>query len=109
MGRGWNKLKNYLLLILGMAIVTYLPRLIPLVFLSSKEVSLKMKRFLLYIPYTSLSILIIRGIITSSSNLKIATAVGIFISGLVSYSKGNLVVSVLMGIGAAFITINFLG
>lgn len=89
-----------------MAIVTYFPRLIPLTFLTNREVSPRLRQFLLYIPYTSLSILIIRGIITAPDNLKVATIAGIFISGIISYIKGNLIVSVLAGIISAFITIN---
>lgn len=99
---------NYFTLILGMFVVTYLPRLIPLTVLTSKKVSNKMEQFLLYVPYTSLSILIIRGIITESSQMKLPTILGILVSGAVAYRKGNLVISVIMGIFTAFITLNII-
>lgn len=99
-------MKNYFLLIFGMSIATYLPRLIPLTVLTNRKVSLKMEQFLLYVPYTSLSILIIRGIITESSNMKLPTILGILVSGAVAYKKSNLVFSVIMGIFTAFIILN---
>ena len=101
-------MNNYFTLILGMFLVTYLPRLIPLTLLTSKKVSPKMEQFLLYVPYTSLSILIIRGIITESSEMKLPTILGILVSGAVAYRKGNLVISVIMGIFTAFITLNII-
>lgn len=101
-------MKDYFTLILGMFVVTYLPRLIPLTLLTSKKVSKKMEQFLLYVPYTSLSILIIRGIITESSSMKLPTILGILVSGALAYGKGNLVISVAMGILTAFITLNIM-
>lgn len=101
-------MKNYFQLILGMALVTYIPRLFPLLFLADKNINPKAKLFLQYIPYTSLSILIIRGIITSSNHMIIPSIIGIGTSGLIAYFKGNLVLSVLIGILASFIAIQIL-
>lgn len=102
-------MNNYIPLILGMALVTYIPRFLPLVILSEDMVKPKLRRFLYYIPYTSLSILLIRGIITSSPEMRIPTIMGIAMSAFMAYIKGNLVLSVLSGIFVAFITINIIG
>lgn len=99
-------MSNYLPLIIGMGLVTYIPRMVPLLFLTKKELNPKIKQFLQYIPYTSLSILIVRGILTSSQELMVPTFIGIAIAGLVAYFKSNLVLSVLAGIIASFIIIN---
>lgn len=99
---------TYLPLILGMALVTYLPRLIPLVLLKNTGSNKRFLSFLTFIPYTSLSILIIRGVLTSESSMKVPTIIGILASGLVSYIQDNLILSVLAGIVAAFISINLL-
>ena len=99
-------MKNYLPLIIGMALVTYLPRVIPLIALSNKSINRNVREFLYYIPYTSLSILIIRGVMTAGEGLMIATIAGIGIAGVLSYRKGNLVLSVLSGILLAFLIIN---
>lgn len=99
-------MKNYLPLIIGMTLVTYLPRLIPLRLLSNKKMNNKFQAFLSYIPYTSLSILIVRGIITADPAMKLAAIIGIGASALVSYIKGNLILSILAGILVSFIVIN---
>lgn len=92
---------DYLPLILGMTFVTYLPRVLPLVTLSNKNVSKKTKTFLQFIPYTSLSILILRGILTS--DMKLASIAGILAAGLISYWKGNAVLSVFGGILVSYL------
>lgn len=102
-------MNNYIPLILGMAIVTYLPRFLPLVVLNEDMINPKLRQFLQYIPYTSLSILLIRGVISSSPEMRLPTVVGIGASALMAYTRGNLVLSVLSGILAAFITINIFG
>ena len=89
-----------------MALVTYLPRIIPLVTLKDRKINNNIKEFLYYIPYTSLSILIIRGIMTAGEGMKIATISGIGIAGILSYRKGNLVLSVLAGILLSFLIVN---
>lgn len=91
---------------MGMTLVTYLPRLIPQNILTNREINKDIKQFLSYIPYTSLSILIIRGIITTSDKMMIPTILGIGIAGIISYIKGNLVLSVLSGIFLSFLIIN---
>lgn len=97
---------GYLPLIVGMAIVTFLPRLIPMMILKDRPIDPKLEQFLIYIPFTSLSILIIRGIMESSSEIFLATVVGIGVAGIVSWIKENLVLSVLAGILGSLIMLN---
>ena len=99
-------MKNQILLIIGMTIVTFLPRYIPLVLLKDRKIHPKIEQFLIYIPITSLSILIIRGIIGSEQEVMIPSLVGIGVAGIVSWMKSNLVLSVLSGIIASFIVLN---
>ncbi|MBU5428105.1 AzlD domain-containing protein [Tissierella pigra] len=101
-------MKSYFPLIIGMTLVTYLPRLIPLALLNNRNINKSLKEFLLYIPYTSLSILIIRGILTAADGMKIVTVIGVGIAAIISYIKGNLVLSVLAGIILSFLAINTL-
>lgn len=101
-------MKNYLPLIIGMTLATYLPRLVPLLMLSNRKMNKNVEEFLYYIPYTSLSILITRGIMTADSGMKAATIAGIGIAGVLSYKKGNLTLSVLAGIMLSFIIINII-
>ena len=99
---------KYLPLILGMALVTYIPRLIPLLVLKKNNASYRLRMFLTFIPYTSLSILLIRGVLTASSDMKGATIIGIIAASFIAYVQNNLILSVIGGIIAAFIAINFL-
>lgn len=101
-------MKSHLSLIVGMALVTYLPRLIPLILINDQNMNARVKQFLLYIPYTSLSILIIRGILTATDGMRMVTVAGVGVAAVISYIKGNLVLSVLAGILLSFIMINTL-
>lgn len=99
---------RYLPLIFGMAIVTYIPRLMPLMIIKKGKLNERFRLFLVYIPYTSLSILIVRGILTASDDMKIPTIIGVITASAIAYIKNNIIFAVLGGIAAAFITINFL-
>ncbi|AFL99258.1 MULTISPECIES: AzlD domain-containing protein [Desulfitobacterium] len=98
-------MKSYLLLITGMMVVTYLPRLLPLLIMTGRPLPPVLKRFLRYIPYTALSALIIRGIMQSGPDMRLATVVGILAAGICSWLRGSLVLSVLISIIAAFIVL----
>ena len=78
--------------------ITYIPRLIPLMFLTERTLHPLVKRFLLYIPYTALSALIVRGAMQASSGMELATIIGIGAAGICSWFKGGLVLSVLASI-----------
>ena len=56
---------KYVLLILGMGMVTYIPRLIPIIFLSQRELPQWLVDWLDYIPAAILSALIFPAILTS--------------------------------------------
>lgn len=100
-------MKSYLPLILGMMAVTFLPRLLPLITLSEKPLHPKMKKFLLYIPYTALSALIVRGIMQTGSKEMLLSLVGIGIAGIVAWFKGGMVLSVIAAIVATFFMLVF--
>lgn len=54
---------KYLLLVLGMAVVTYIPRLLPALFLDRIEFPEWFKRWLQSIPYAALGALIFPGVL----------------------------------------------
>lgn len=55
----------YLLIILGMCVVSFLPRVIPALFISKVKFSPFLKRFLDLIPYTAMTALVFPGIFYS--------------------------------------------
>ena len=99
-------MKGHLLLIIGMTLVTYLPRYIPLILLKDRKIHPRVEQFLIYIPFTSLSILIVRGILGTGPEVLLPTLVGLGVAAIVSWKKSNLVLSVLSGILASFIVLN---
>jgi len=102
-------MNSYLPVIFGMALVTYLPRLLPLMLLQKLKLRPSMMRFLQLVPYSSLSILIVRGILTSDPDMVPAAIAGIGVAGALAYWKGNLVLSVLSGIAVSFLVITYIG
>lgn len=99
---------KYLPLILGMALVTYVPRFMPLMILRKSNINERFRLFLTFIPYTSLSILLIRGVLTTEASMRLPTILGILVASLIAYKHKNLILSVLAGILTAFVSINFL-
>lgn len=61
---------NYpmILLILGMALVTYIPRVLPAFVINNLKFSPKVEKFLRLIPYTAMSALIFPGILNVDKN-----------------------------------------
>lgn len=97
-------MKSYILLILGMMAVTYLPRLLPLIILSERPIHPIIKRFLQYIPFTALSALIVRGILQADGQV-LLSLVGIGVAGIIAWFKGGMVLSVLTSIVITFLLI----
>lgn len=89
--------------------VTFLPRLFPLIILSQRPLNPLLKRFLLYIPFTALGALIVRGVMeTPSPGMMAATLGGIGAAAACSWFKGGLILSVLAAIGATFLILSIL-
>ena len=99
-------MKSYLPLILGMMTVTFLPRLLPLIALSERSLHPLLKRFFLYIPYTALGALIVRGVMQATSGMMVATWVGLGVAAFCSWFKGGLVLSVIAAITIAFLILS---
>ncbi len=96
-------MKSYLPLILGMMVVTYLPRLLPLIALSERPLHPLLRRFFLYIPYTALGALIVRGATGAAPGMTAATIAGIGVAAVFSWFKGGMVSSVAASILAAYL------
>ena len=82
-------MNRLLLVILGMAIVTYIPRLIPLALFSNFKLPPFLKRFLEFIPYTALSALIFPAILSSTGDLTSAL-LGTGAAIILAYFETNL-------------------
>jgi branched-subunit amino acid transport protein len=76
-----------LILIIGMGIVTYLPRMLPAVLVEKIKFSKKMEKFLSLIPYTAMAALIFPGVLSvDEGNISIGL-VGASVAVLLSWLK----------------------
>jgi len=88
-----------LILLSGMMIVTYIPRLLPLFFVDKWKIKGKLAKFLKLIPYTAMSALIFPGIFTVDSN-PIIGIVGGGVAALLAVFKCPVTVCVVAAIAA---------
>lgn len=85
---------NIFWLIAGMAIVTYIPRMLPLVLLDASKIPRKLQAILRNVPYAALGALIFPGILTINENIWFGIIGGIT-AFIISYLGANLIVVVL--------------
>ncbi|NBG88711.1 AzlD domain-containing protein [Isachenkonia alkalipeptolytica] len=95
-------MNNTLLIVLGMAIVTYIPRMLPMVLLQKLRLQPYIKRFLSFIPFAALGALIFPEILFSTESLPSSLVGGLLAVVVALYSK-NLILIVLSGILGSFL------
>lgn len=78
---------NISLMILGCAIVTFIPRLIPAVFVDKLNVNRKAEKFLNLIPFTALTALIVPGVLTVDTQLWYIGLIGAAVAAGLSWKK----------------------
>ena len=76
-----------MLVILGCAIVTFIPRLIPALFIDKLNFSPKVEKFLNLIPYTALAALICPGVLTVDSQLWYIGLIGAVVAAGLAWKK----------------------
>lgn len=90
---------EFIILILGMGVVTFLPRWFPLFFLSGKRVPKRVEEWLDLIPVAILSALLLPELVTSADprcfdilNLKFAVAIPTLLFALKTKSLGGTII-----------------
>ena len=96
-----------LLLVLGMAVVTHIPRILPAAVLDRLKLGARIEKFLSLIPYTAMAALIFPGVIYVDANPLIGIAGGLT-ALLLAWRKCPLVVCMLAAIGVDFILYIFI-
>ena len=76
-----------MLVILGCAIVTFIPRLIPALFIDKLNFSPKVEKFLNLIPYTALAALICPGVLTVDNQLWYIGLIGAVVAAGLAWKK----------------------
>lgn len=92
-----------LLLYLGMAVVTYIPRAIPAALVGRLRFSPKVEKFLKLIPYTAMAALIFPGILSADPANPIIGLAGGLTAAILAWKKCPLMLCVLAAIGVDFL------
>ena len=75
------------LVIIGCAVVTFIPRLIPALFIDKLDFSPKVEKFLNLIPYTALAALICPGVLTVDNQLWYIGLIGATVAAGLAWKK----------------------
>lgn len=84
-----------------MALVSYLPRMVPLVFMRKKVKSAFIKSFLTYIPYAVLTSLTFPAIFYSTGNIYTAI-IGTAVALILSFFKLNMALVAVIAVAVVF-------
>lgn len=92
---------SYIILIVGMGIVTYIPRMLPATVLSQKKLPDILIRFLNYIPAAVLSALLFPNVLVTGHEINIGISNPLFITSLltfpIAYKTKNMFLTVIIG------------
>ena len=75
------------LVILGCALVTFIPRVIPALFIDKLNFSLKIEKFLNLIPFTALAALICPGVLTVDNQMWYIGLIGAVVAAGLAWKK----------------------
>ena len=96
---------NVLMVIVGMALVTYLPRILPFYLFSKMNLSKKMMLFLKCIPYTALGALILPDVFSAVEGNNAASLIGAVTAVVLTYLFKNMIVTVIGAIAAVYVVL----
>lgn len=96
---------NVLMVIVGMALVTYLPRILPFYLFSKMNLSKRMMFFLKCIPYSALGALILPDTFRAIEGNPTASLVGTITAVVLTYIFKNMILTVIGSIGAVYLMI----
>ena len=95
-------MNNLIPLILGMAAVTYLPRLLPFLILSNKRIHKRLDAFLKCIPAAAIGALIIPGVLSATPDMPMAAIGGMIFTLFFGLWKGGIIIPVLGSVTVAY-------
>ena len=86
-----------------MAIVTYIPRMLPLTFMRRKIQNRFIRSFLYYVPYAVLAAMTLPGILYSTANV-VSALTGMAAAIFLAYKKKGLLIVALGAVFVVFVT-----
>ena len=97
-----------LILIIGMVLVTYIPRLIPFVVLRADKIPEKWRNLLGHIPHAALGALLLPGLIDGIAGNMIASITGMIAAGLILWWKPNILLAMLGAVSVSFLVMLYI-
>ena len=91
------------LLFLSMALVTYVPRMLPFVLIDKMRFSPRTERFLRLIPYTAMAALIFPGVLSVDASRPWIGLAGGATAALLGLRKKSVIVCVLAAVAVVFL------
>lgn len=95
-------MNNILMLVILMAVVTFVPRLLPLVFVKADRLPAKFKLFLSYIPYAVLGGLIIPDGLSGIPGSSWISVTVLAIAAVVSWYRNSVILAFVISVLAAW-------
>ncbi len=102
-------MNNLIWIILGMAAVTYIPRLLPFLVLSDKKISKRVDAFLKCIPVAAIGALIIPGVFSATPDMPMAAATGMAFTMIFGLWRGGIIIPVLGSVAVTYVVLLFAG
>ena len=96
-------------LILGMAAVTYVPRLMPFLMMTNKRIPGRMDAFLKCIPMAAIGALIIPGVFSITPDMPLAAASGMVFTMIIGLWRGGIIIPVLGSVAVTCLILFFAG
>jgi branched-subunit amino acid transport protein len=100
-------MNNLIPVILGMAAVTYGPRLLPFLFFSGKRPPKRVNAFLKCIPVAAIGALIIPGVFSATPEQPAAAATGMAFTLAFGFWRGGIIIPVLGAVAATYLVLSF--
>lgn len=100
---------NLIFLILGMAAVTYGPRLAPFLFIGNTRIPPLLDAFLKAIPVAAIGALIVPGVLTATPDMPAAALAGMGFTLIYGFFRGGIIVPVLGSVGVTWLVLATLG
>ena len=92
-----------IILLVGMMLVTYIPRAIPAVLLEKMKFGKKTEKFLKLIPYTAMTSLVVPGVFEVDAATPAIGIIGGAVAGVLAWFKCPVMVCVLGAIAVDFL------
>ena len=98
-------MNNFIPVILGMAAVTYGPRLIPFLFMTNRETPKRMDAFLKCIPVAAIGALIIPGVFSATPDMPMAAVAGMAFAMIFGLWRGGIIIPVLGSVAVTYLVL----